>query len=420
MKVIVIGAGLVVIQTAYFLHREGHEVCVVEKREGPALETSRANGGLVTPSHAAPWNSPGIWKTLALGLGRSESAFFVKPSALHHYLSWGMKFIRNSSNSRFKRTIARNARLAQYSTMKFREICDDLNLVFDRGQQGSMFVYRKKSSMAEAYKALSVAADHGVEIEKCSTADLLEKEPALSSVEDKLVGGYYFKNDEHGDAYMYVAALEKYLSQNGVEFRYGETVESFDREKDRIKAVRTNVDRLRADAFVIATGPWSAHLTNLLGVNAPVKPVKGYSITFNTSSWAGRPKVPVVDDDLHLGMTPLGSTLRFVGTAEFSGFDDRLNRVRLDSIVKAGLTVYPELKKHIEGQDPLLELNGFRPMTPDCLPIIHRCGCDNVILNSGHSYLGWTTGTGTAKAVADLISGKEASIDLSHFSMARF
>ena len=420
MKVVVIGAGLIGMQTAYFLHQEGHEVTVIEKREGPALETSRANGGLITPSHAAPWNSPGIWKVLLQGLGRADSAFFVKPSAIHQYIGWGLRFIRNSSSARFKRTIARNANLAQYSIGEFRKLCNELELSFDRGQGGTMFVYRNKKSMEEAYKALSVAAESGVQIERCDTDRLLEKEPALRAVEDKLVGGYYFKNDEHGDAHLFVKALSDHLVKNGIEFKYGETVEGFEQDKNRVKAVVTSCGRVKADAFVIATGPWSPHLSKLLGMRAPVKPVKGYSITFDASSWEKRPKIPVVDDDLHLGLTPLGSTIRLVGTAEFSGYDDSTNQPRLDSILKAGLSVYPELKQHIEGKDPILEWNGFRPMTPDCLPIINRCDCDNVIFNAGHSYLGWTTGTGTAKAVADLISGNEPAIDLSNFSMNRF
>lgn len=197
-NVVVVGAGLAGIQTAWFLMREGHKVTVIERRDGIALETSFANGGLITPSHAAPWNSPGILRTLLSSIGDETGALYVKFSALPQYLTWGMQFVRNSTPGRFQRTIQRNARLANFSLDQKNALISELGLEFDGAARGTMMVYRSTAALERAKASNAIVENAGVDVRLCSPAELIKLEPALAPVGDKLSGGFHYRGDQHG------------------------------------------------------------------------------------------------------------------------------------------------------------------------------------------------------------------------------
>lgn len=420
MKIIVIGAGLAGIQTAYFLNRDGHEVTIVEKREAVALETSHANGGLITPSHSAPWNSPGIFGVLLRSVGRKHSPFYVNPLALGRYIDWGLRFIRNSTPARFERTIELNAKLARYSMEQFHDICADLSPDFDHGRKGTMMVYRSDKAFETAKAHVASMARFGIKSQILSSEQLVQQEPALQGSTDALVGGIYYEADEHGNAASYVSDLAKKLEQDGVIFKLATEVSGFERQGEQITHVVTQDERLACDAVVMAAGNFSRDIMKSLNINLPIQPVKGNSITYDASNWANAPKVPVVDDAYHIAVTPLGDKVRIVGTAEFCGPDTSVRPERMELLRRSALKLYPDIAELFETQSPLQEWAGLRPMTPDCLPILGQAGADNLYLNTGHSYLGWTTAAGTGRLISDAISKRPLGLDMEPYGLARF
>lgn len=419
-NVVIVGAGLAGIQTAWFLMREGHNVTVIERHDGIALETSFANGGLITPSHAAPWNSPGILRTLLSSIGDETGALYVKFSALPQYLTWGMQFVRNSTPSRFQRTIQRNARLANFSLDQKNTLISELGLEFDGAARGTMMVYRSTAALERAKASNAIVENAGVDVRLCSPAELIKLEPALAPVGDKLSGGFHYGCDQHGDAHLFSRALGQKAAEQGVQMKFGEAVRNIECSGNSVCAVVTDKQRYEADAVVLAAGFWSKSLGQGLGLRLPIAPVKGYSVTYDVTGWKEQPKIPVVDDELHIGLTPLGDRMRFVGTAEFSGFSPTINPARIDNLRRAAIQIYPGVRPVIENSAPLSTWCGHRPMTPDCLPIVGQHGPDNLYLNTGHGYLGWTTACGTSKAVSDLISGRAPAIELADYSATRF
>jgi D-amino-acid dehydrogenase len=420
MRVIVIGGGLAGIQVAYFLNEDGHEVTVLERREAVARETSFANGGLITPSHATPWNSPGILGTLIRSIGRQDAPIYVRFGSLPQYIGWGLRFVRNSVPARFNQTIALNARLARYSQKCLHQICDRVSPDFAHERRGTIMVYRSAPAFLNARRHVAEMSAHGIRFEILSSAELVKHEPALSGVHSNLAGGIYYPDDEHGNAALYVEALASHLASAGVAIRLGRSVRGFERTSRRVSGVVTDKEVFPADAIVVAAGHWSAPMTRDLGLSLPIRPVKGTSITYSMIGWAEAPVLPVVDDERHVGITPLGADIRIVGTAEFSGDDTAVRPERIALLKRTAVALYPSMANLFTTRQPILEWSGLRPMTPDCLPILGRCGWDNVFLNTGHGYLGWTTGAGTARMVADLVGGSESALRIADYGMERF
>ncbi len=420
MKVIVIGGGLAGIQVAYFLNEDGHDVTVLERREAVSRETSFANGGLITPSHAAPWNSPGILGTLIRSIGRRDASIYVRLGSLSQYIGWGLQFVRNSAPGRFNRTIELNARLARYSQKCLHHICDRVSADFAHERRGTIMVYRNAPAFLKARHHVAEMSVYGIRAEILSSAELIKYEPALSDVSSNLAGGIYYPDDEHGNAAVYVAALARHLVSAGVLIRLAQTVRGFETKGRHVSGVVTDKEVIQADAVVVAAGHWSAPMMRDLGQSLPIRPVKGTSITYSMTGWKEAPRLPVVDDEQHVGVTPLGADVRIVGTAEFCGDDTVVRPERIALLKRMAVALYPSMADLFSTREPILEWSGLRPMTPDCLPILGRCSWDNVFLNTGHGYLGWTTGAGTARMVADLVSGREPALRVADFGIGRF
>lgn len=419
-KAVVIGAGLAGLQTARFLQNDGLDVTVVERRDGVALETSFANGGLVTPSHSAPWNSPGIFRTLLSSLNDESAALYLKASAIPSYFFWGLKFLRASTPARYFRTIERNSRLAHYSQDILNGLVESLDLHFDSDRRGTIMFYRSQPAFDRVKAINERVAASGVRVDVCTADDLVRIEPALGAIGGQLSGGFYYPGDQHGDAHLFCKALAEKMRDAGIKLRFSETVTGFETSGARVTGVVTDKEVIRADVVVMAAGFWSAEASRGLGLSLPIKPVKGYSVTFDLPDTAEGPSIPVVDDESHIGLTPLGSRIRFVGTAEFSGYSPEINPARIDNLRRAALATYPALAPVINGTHPVSTWCGHRPMTPDCLPLIGQAGPENLYLNTGHGYLGWTTASGTSRAVADLILGKEPGLAVDDYRLKRF
>jgi D-amino-acid dehydrogenase len=411
MKVIVIGSGLAGITTAHYLNANGCQVTVLDRARGPAKETSFANGSMITPSLADPWNSPGVLKTLLTSIGREDSAMLLRPAAVFGMLGWGMRFLRNSSARRFETALLRNVRFSQYSQRVMRELQRSRVLNFDYAAVGTIKVFRSSRSLEAGVKMAHFLKQVNVEHRLLNVDGLLELEPALTAVAEHLAGAIAYPGDETGDARKFCEELRRASENEGVAFRYSEGVLRFHRKGRRLIGLETPRGTLVADAYVLAAGSFSTDLAKQLGFGLPVRPAKGYSITVPMGRWQQPARYPIVDDDLHAAVVPVGDRIRVAGTAEFAGYDLSIKPARIDNLRALLVQTYPELAATTRAGN-LNAWAGLRPMTPDGSPILGASPLENVYLNTGHGPLGWTMACGSGKVVADVVCDKDPEIDL--------
>ncbi len=408
-SILVLGGGIIGVTSAYYLARRGFRVTLVEGREGAGLETTFANGGLLTPSMADPWAAPGIpWKLLKW-IGREDSPFLVRPGALPGLVSWGLKFLANCNAATWRRNTATILALAGYSHRARQALTRETGIAYDLSQVGTLRLFRDRPSMAAARRGAEVVGALGIAYRVLDAAACAELEPALAPQAQRISGGIHFPDDEAGDTHAFTLALAEACAAEGVAFRFGETVQRIETRDGALSGVVTDAGRLEAERCLVALGNASPGLLRGLGIKLPIYPVKGYSVTFSTEGWNGAPVVPMVDDGRKMGIVRLGDRLRVAGTAEFTGHDAALNPRRIANLTSSLLDLFPDLPNPETGEP----WTGFRPMTPDGIPYLGPTPVRNLYVNAGHGHLGWTMSCGSAKALADLIAGAEPEIDLS-------
>jgi len=419
MKVLVLGAGVIGTTTAYFLAKEGHEVTVVDRATDVAQGTSFANGGIIHISLVDPWNAPGTAFKFWKWIGREDSPALLRPGAIPGMLGWGLAFLRNSSRSRHAHHTLINLRLALYSARVLKTVRAEAGLDYDHGERGLMKVFRDRESLDHATALARFLEPHGVRHRALSVGEVVALEPALGSVAGELAGGVHFPDDESGDARRFTRAIADRAEAMGVDFRFGARIERLDVKNGAIAGVATPDGRIEADAYVLALGTDSPRFGRELGIRLPIYPVKGYSLTAPLDGWNDAPATPVVDETLKVAAVPLGDRLRLAGNAEFAGHDLALDERRAGNIWNGAVRMYPALARHVE-RAKAEPWTGLRPMTPDGPPILGATKYPNLFLNTGHGHLGWTMAAGSARVVADIVSGREPEIDLDGLLAARF
>jgi D-amino-acid dehydrogenase len=429
VKVVVIGAGLIGLTAAYFLRKCGHEVTVIDRQSGPGLETSFANGSLLTPSMPEPWNSPGCWRVLLASLGRSDAPLQLRLRALPSLLGWGTEFLRNSSAERFRENTVRNVRLALHSLKAMASIREETGLDYGATARGTLKLFRSPQAMNDALGA----TDHllrleGLRFQRLSREEVIALEPALEPVAGQLVGAIHYIVDETGDAYRFCVALTEHARKMGVEFSFATTVAELVTSRDgkRIRISWRGRDgrspaaegsSLEADHYIIACGSYSTRLLGPIGIHLPVRPAKGYSVTFAAAPDATALKIPIVDDDMHAAVVPVGDAIRVAGTAEFAGFDLTLRPERVRYVASLAQKILPRA-----GLDPTTARAwcGLRPTSADGVPIIGQTPIENLWVSTGHGHLGWTMAAGSGRLLSELISGDVPSVDPKPYAMTRF
>jgi D-amino-acid dehydrogenase len=427
MKVLVLGGGVIGVTTAWLLARSGHEVAVVEQAAEPARGTSEANGALLHTSLVAPWNPPGIGWQLIGALARRHGASRVRPAALPAMLGWGLAFVLNSAPERHRRHTLLNLELALLSARVLREIRADTGIAYDHAERGILTVVRTAPQLAAIRANARLLADQAsVPSRELTPAEITRLEPALAEVSGALAGGLHFPEDESGDCRLFTLRLAEAAAGIGVRFhfetkarRLEATAGRVEATAGRVEAVITDRGRLTADHYVLATGWSSPALASSIGLRLPVQPVKGTSLTVPLDRWEEPPRLPVVDDSLHIAATPIGDRLRIAACADFVGPDSRLEPDRCDYAFAAACRVYPALRHHAE-PTTVARWAGLRPMTPDGVPILGPSRYPNLLLNTGHGHLGWTFACGSARVTASLIDGGRSPIDLAGFTHDRF
>lgn len=421
MHIVILGAGLIGVTSAYRLQRSGHTVTVVEREPAVACGASYANGGMLTPSMADPWNAPGVWKELLHSMVHRDSPMLLRPRAIPSLLTWGLRFLAASSESRYLANTRRNLQLAAYSVAGMDELRREEDLAYDAATLGTMKIYRDPRSFEAGLHKARTCEHPSVEVRPLSAREAIELEPGLSDIESSLAGALHFPRDEAGDARRFCEALCAAAQRRGVRFLF-ETEALGVVADSRVRALRTRTGEIPADAIVVATGCHTAGLLRGIGVDLPVRPVKGYSLTCSAppGDTAAPPlRIPIVDDALHAAVTPLGTRIRIAGTAEFTGFDTTLAPSRIDNLRGLLRTILPRHAGRLLA-GTVTPWAGLRPMSADGVPFIGACGPEGLYVNSGHGHLGWTMADGSSRLLADLVDGRTPALPADDYSPRRF
>jgi len=415
MKVIVLGAGIVGVTSAYQLTKAGHEVTVVDRQPGPALETSFANAGEVSFGYCSPWAAPGIPMKAMKWLFMEHAPLILRPKVDMAMLSWMTQMLRNCTSARYAINKSRMLRLADYSRISLAALREETGIAYDERMQGTLQLFRKQHQLDASGKDVKALAADGIPYEVLDRDGCVRVEPALAHVRDKIVGGLLTPKDETGDCFKFANALARKAQELGVSFRYGSIIRNLDVEGDRVRGVVTAHGRLEADAVVVALGSFSPLLVRPHGIRLPVYPVKGYSLTIPITDAARAPESTVMDETFKIAITRLGDRIRVGGMAEISGYTNDLGEPRRLTLQHSVTDLFP-------GGDVSRASfwSGLRPMTPDGTPVIGPTKVAGLFLNTGHGTLGWTMSSGSARVVADLVSGRKPDIDAKDLAIARY
>ncbi len=417
MQVLVLGAGVVGVTTAWFLAKAGHAVTVIDRQPAPGLETSFANGGQISASHAEPWATPATPGKALRWMGQADAPLVFRWHRWDPALwSWGLRFLANCTEGRTRINTERTLRVALYSRAALRELRAETGIRYDQRQQGILHFYRDKREFQHALHAAEVMAAHGLPREPLTPGECVTVEPALYGAQRDLAGGLFSPYDESGDAHKFTQELARMAAEHGVVFLHDLDIKALLAEGDHVTGVATGDGRVMADATVLALGSYSPLLAKTIGLRLPIYPAKGYSATIAVTDPGEAPTVSLTDDENKLVYTRLGERLRIAGTAELAGWDRDMTPVRAQAVVRKAKALFPHA-----GDYEAAELwAGLRPVTPDSVPILGPTRFANLWLNTGHGTLGWTMCCGSGRILADLISGRRPEIDMDGLTLARF
>ncbi|MEY9460641.1 D-amino-acid dehydrogenase [Bradyrhizobium ottawaense] len=416
MKVLILGSGVIGVTSAYYLARAGHEVAVVDRQPEPALETSFANAGEVSPGYSSPWAGPGVPVKAVKWLLMKHGPLVIRPKLDPVMWVWLLKMLRNCTSARYAVNKSRMIPIAEYSRDSLRDLRRDIGIQYDERSQGTLQLFRYQAQLDGTAEDIAVLKQYGVPFEVLSREGCIAVEPALAGVKEKFVGGLRLPQDETGDCHMFTQALAKHAEALGVRFMFNTGIDRIITDGARVSGVVTSAGTLQADAYVLALGSWSSRLAAPLGISLPVYPVKGYSITVPIKDAAGAPESTVMDESYKVAITRLGNRIRVGGTAEISGYSDKLYDARRATLDHSLTDLFPR------GGDLAKATfwSGLRPMTPDGPPVIGPTQYANLHLNTGHGTLGWTMSCGSGRVLADMLSGKKPDIDVSALTVERY
>jgi len=417
MKVIVLGAGIIGVSTAWYLLDQGHEVTVVDRQPDAALETSFANGAQISVSFCEPWANAGAPLKVARWLLRDDSPLLFRPRLDPNQWRWGLSFLGQCTDAAFERNVEQLVRLGRYSHESLKALVAQTGIEYDRLERGILHFFTTQAGFDAGAEGAALMRNHGVDRRVLGRDEVLAIEPALASFGANLHGGTYTPSDESGDARVFTQKLAALCAARGAQFLWSHDVLGFERGGGAIAGVRI-ADRasgaartLKADHFVAAAGSYTAPLLRPLGICLNIYPAKGYSATMALRHPERASTVSLLDDTRKIAISRLGDTIRIAGTAELAGYDTRLDsataRVRCAALVAR----YEELFPGVADTTQPNFWTGLRPSTPTNIPYIGRSSLANLWLNAGHGTLGWTHGAGSGRALAELISGLQPQLD---------
>ncbi len=415
MKVIVLGSGVIGTTTAYYLARSGADVVVLDRQSGPAQETSFANAGQVSPGYSTPWAAPGIPLKALKWMFQKHAPLSIRPDGSLFQLRWMAAMLKNCSADRYAVNKERMMRVAEYSRGCLRQLRADTGIRYEHRTQGTLQLFRTQAQLDAVQRDVAVLRECGVPYELLDRDQLAMAEPALAQARDRLTGGLRLPNDETGDCQLFTQGLSVIARGLGVDFRFDQPVDGLVTEGGRIAGVRVGGKLLTADRYVLAFGSYSRRFLAPLGMDLPVYPVKGYSLTVPLVNPDMAPQSTVLDETYKVAVTRFDNRIRVGGMAELAGFDLRLNPRRRATLEHVVSDLFPG------GDLPQAEFwTGLRPMTPDSTPIIGATPYANLFLNTGHGTLGWTMACGSGKLLADMVTGRKPEIRTDGLALDRY
>ena len=417
-QIVIIGGGLQGLATAYVLLSRGEDVLILERESDVASSASFANAGMLTPSQSMPWNSPSDILQILSGFGKKDSPMSINTRALPSLFFWGLKFLWNSTPKKFDSITKNLFELGVYSKNLTKDFREKLNLSYDESDSGTIKIYRNQNNIEKAISLQERIFEGQKNLELLNTQQLIEKEPQLKEIENQLVGGMYFPDDEIGDAHKFCKNLEDLVRNNGGRILTNTKINKILVNKGKVNCIITDRAILQTDRVVICAGSWSGDLLKNLRLNLPVRPVKGYSLTYDTAGLNNKPNYAIVDESIHTAITPFENRIRVAGTAEFVGFEDQIHPKRIKYLNNMLESVYPNLFKQIDLNEGKI-WHGFRPMSADGLPFIGKTKIEGLFVNCGQGHLGWTLAMGSANLLADEVQNCKSEIDINPYLAKR-
>jgi len=421
MNVVVMGAGIIGVSTAWYLLEQGHEVTVVDRQKDAALETSFANGAQISVSFCEPWAHPSAPLKVLKWLARDDSPLLFRPKLDPHQWRWGLSFLTQCTHAAFERNVTQLVALGRYSHESLKGLVAQTGIEYDRLERGILHFFSTTKDFDAAASGVTLMRRHGVDRRVLSRDEVLKIEPALRSFGEHIAGGTYTASDESGDARVFTQKLARLCRQRGATFLYEHDIIGFDAVGGSVQSLRVGDQitgqrrSLHADAFVAAMGSFTAPLLRPLGIYLNIYPAKGYSATFKLKHPERASVVSMIDDTRKIAVSRLGDTIRVAGTAEMAGYDTGLesstSRVRCQALVRR----YEELFPGVADTSEPNFWTGLRPSTPNNIPYIGRSKLANLWVNAGHGTLGWTHGAGSGRALAELMSGLRPALDFGFY-----
>ncbi len=391
MKVIVLGAGVVGVTTAYYLARSGATVTVMDRQAGSALETSFANAGQISPGYSTPWAAPGIPLKALKWMFEKHAPLAIRLDGSLFQLRWMAQMLRNCSPERYAINKERMMRVEEYSRHCLQSLRSETGIQYEQRMGGTLQLFRTQAQLDAVQRDIAVLRECNVPFELLTRDELAIVEPSLAQAGEALKGGLHLPNDETGDCHRFTRSLAHIVERMGVRFKFGRHIESLPAAGNRIVGVRCGGELFQADRYVVALGSYSRALVGDCGIDLPVYPVKGYSLTVPLRDEALAPRSTVLDETYKIAVTRFDDRIRVGGMAELAGFDTRLDPRRRGTLEMVVNELFP-------GGDTSRATfwTGLRPMTPDGTPVIGGTRYDNLYLNTGHGTLGgpWRAGRG--------------------------
>lgn len=420
MHVIVLGSGVIGTTTAWYLAQRGARVTVLERQPGPALETSFANAGQVSPGYSTPWAAPGIPLKALKWLFQRHAPLAIRADGSLFQLRWMMQMLANCSAERYTVNKERMMRLSEYARDCLRTLRADTGIAYEERSRGTLQLFRTQAQLEAAQRDIAVLQECGVPYELLGADELPQVEPALTRSRSPLAGGLRLPNDETGDCHLFTTRLTELARQAGVEFRFGVDIREILTGGGGVIGVRVGDGEhsqvLAADRYVLALGSYSRQMAAGLGLDLPVYPVKGYSLTVPLVDADGAPQSTVLDETYKVAVTRFDDRIRVGGMAELGGYDLRLNPRRRETLERVVGDLFPT-----GGDLPRAEFwTGLRPMTPDSTPIVGATPYPELFINTGHGTLGWTMSCGAGALVADLVTGRQPAIRHDDLALSRY
>jgi D-amino-acid dehydrogenase len=416
MKVVVLGAGVIGVTTAYYLAKQGIDVTVIDRQREAGLETSFANAGELSYGMTSPWAAPGVPQKALKWLLMRHRPLTIWPLLSPTMWSWGLKMLRNCNEARYRTNKGRMVRVSNYSRDALTDLCSELPLEFDRRDLGTLQLFRKEKQLEASALDQNVLKEFGSPFEVLDREACIAAEPGLAHVVEKFVGGLRLTADRTGDCRKFTSQLSREAEKLGVTFHYNETIRSLVVENGKIASIETDRDRETGDQFVCCLGPYSAILLKKIGIRLPIYPVKGYLITLPVTDSDAAPQSTLMDETYKVAITRLGDRIRVAGQAEIIGYNHRLGKHATDAVRHVVTDLFPKGGDVSKAED----WTGLRPMTPDGTPVLGKTRFKNLFLNTGHGTLGWTMACGSGRAVADLVSGRAPEISFEGLEASRF